>query len=64
MLQERLLHVQAAGCEDAHRNLPPAAGGPDDLAGAGDWIGAWTPVTSQIWFVPFFKTQFDLPRAM
>ena len=44
--------------------LPPAAGGPDDLAGAGDWIGAWTPVTSQIWFVHFFKTQFDLPRAM
>jgi hypothetical protein len=40
--------------------LPSGRG---DLAGAGDGIGAWTPVTSQIWFVPFFKTQFDLPRA-
>jgi hypothetical protein len=36
--------------------LQAAAG--DDLAGAGDWIGAWTPVTSQIWTVPFKLNSF------
>ena len=37
--------------------------GRDDLAGAGMDRGAWTPVTSQIWFQCPFKTQFDLPRV-
>jgi len=59
---ERLLHVQAAGCEDAHRNLPQRPGTLDDLAGG--WIGAWTPCdVADLDRFFSLQTQFGLPRV-